>query len=143
MKNHVKVNTEVYTTEFSMNAVSRVRKIERSTAGCRDLPSERAWDEIQELNLYLNNSNSYYPFRVTNWSDNEKCKMSSYFTSIRDESRYQAADSSGTYKHCGHGLNEDAGFELRQAVRIAQMADNNFNDGVPYRQTFDSISKDF
>ena len=47
------------------------------------------------------------------------------------------------HKHCRHRLNEDAGFELRQAVRIAQEADHNFDDGVSYRQQFDSISKDF
>ena len=61
---HVLQETAVL-DEFSVNAMSRVNKIQKLMAGCRDLPLERAWDEIQNLNLYLNNSNSYYPFRVT------------------------------------------------------------------------------
>ena len=95
------------------------------------------------MDSYLNASNSYNPFRVTNLSDNKRCKVSSYFSSIQDESRYQAVDSSGAYSHSQYGLNEDTGFELKQAVRIAQMADANFDNSISYRQQFDSISKDF
>ena len=66
--------------------------------------------------------------------------MSSYFVSIRDESRYQSANSSGTYGSIRYGLNEDSDFDLRQAIHSAQFADNNIEG---YRQQFDSISKDF
>ena len=65
--------------------------------------------------------------------------MSSYFVSIRDESRYQSANSSGIIKY---GLKEDSDFDLRQATRSAQFANKMVNmEG--YRQQFDSISKDF
>ena len=67
--------------------------------------------------------------------------MFSYFVSIRDESRYQSADSSGTYGSIKYGLNEDSDFDLRQAIRSAQFADMVNIEG--YRQQFDSISKDF
>ena len=133
----------VVTNKCSLNVTSKLRIIERLMIGCCEQPSDRAVIEMKRLDSYLNESNSYYPFRVTNWSDNEKCKISSYFLSIQDESRYQAADSSGTYNHTQYGLNEDSGLELRQAVRVAQMADYNFDNNVSYRQQFDSISKDF
>ena len=100
----------------SLNATSKLKITERLMIGSCEQPSDRAMVEMRILDSNLNKSNSYYPFRVTNWSDNEKCKISSYFSSIRDESRYQAADSSEMYNHTQYGLNEDNGFELRQAV---------------------------
>ena len=139
---HVLVETVVM-DEYSSNVTSKMTLIKRLMAGCHEQVSERALTEIKRLDSYLNESNSYYPFRVTNWSDNEKCKISSYFLSIREESRYQAVDSSGMYNHSRYWLYEDTGFELRQAVRIAQTADANFDNNVSYRQQFDSIFKDF
>ena len=73
--------------ECSLNVTSKLKIIERLMIGCHEQPSDRAMIEMKRLHSYLNESNSYYPFRVTNWSDNEKCKISSYFLSIRDESR--------------------------------------------------------
>ena len=43
-------------------------------------------------------------------TNSTKCMMSSYFISIRDESRYQSANSSGTYGSIKYGLNERFGF---------------------------------
>ena len=69
----------------------------------------------------------------------------SYFIGMRDKSRYQSSDSSGTYdrRFKISGLNEDLNFELEQDVRAAIF--NNMNggddDGAP-RQQFNSISKD-
>ena len=54
----------------------------------------------------------------------------------------ESADSSRTYGSIKYRLNEDLDFDLRQAIRSAQFADNVVNiEG--YRQQFDSISKDF
>ena len=43
----------------------------------------------------------YNPFRLVNTNGQDKSKLSLFFTSIRDKSRYQAADASGMYKHDG------------------------------------------
>ena len=85
--------------ECSLNATSKLKIIERLMISCCKQPSDRAVIEMKRWDSYLNESNSYYPFRATNWSDNRTCKISSYFLAIQDESRYQAADSSGTYNH--------------------------------------------
>ena len=54
-------------------------------------------DAIKKFDFHFNEENYYYPFRITHWSDIDKCKMSSFFMSFHDESRYQAADRSGTF----------------------------------------------
>ena len=109
--------------------------------------------EMRHLKNLLNGARSYYPFRITHWDDFSKCRVSSYFVSIRDESRYQAADTSGTFAQNNNNnrmgesrLNEDNDFEFRQNMHAAQfdgvMMDN--DQGVAdYRQQFDAISKDF
>ena len=68
--------------ECSLNVTSKLKIIKRLMISCRKQPSDRAMIEMKRLDSYLNESNSYYPFRVTNWSNNEKCKISSYFLSI-------------------------------------------------------------
>ena len=108
--------------------------------------------EMMCLKNLLNGARSYYPFRITHWDDFSKCRVSSYFISIRDESRYQAADTSGTFAQNNNNrmgesrLNEDNDFEFRQNMHAAQfdgeMMDN--DEGMAdYRQQFDAISKDF
>ena len=89
----------------------------------------------------LQDAKTYYPFRISSWDDNTKCTMSSYFVSIRDESSYESADTSGKYGSSSCGLNQDDDFDLRQSVRAAQN-DNDTDDLEMYRQHFDSISKD-
>ena len=61
--------------ECSLNVTSKLKIIERLMIGCREQPSDKAVIEMKRLDSYLNESNSYYTFRVTNWSDNEKCKF--------------------------------------------------------------------
>ena len=102
--------------------------------------------EMRHLKSLLNGVRSYYPFRITHCDDFSKCRVSSYFVSIHDESRYQAADTSGTFAQNNNRmddsrLNEDNDFEFRQNMHAAQF------DGVmiddDYRHQFDAISKDF
>ena len=68
--------------------------------------------------------------------------MSSYFVSIQDESRYQSADTSGTYGSSSCRLSQDDDFDLRQSIHAAQN-DNDIDDLEMYRQQFNSISKEF
>ena len=74
--------------------------------------------EIKHLKNLLNSVRSYYPFRITHWDNYSKCRVSSYFVSIHDESRYQATDTSGTFAQNNRmgdsRLNEDNNFEFRQ-----------------------------
>ena len=76
--------------------------------------------EMTCLKNLVNGARSYYPFRIAHWDDFSKCRVSSYFVSIRDESRYQAADTSGTFAQNNNNrmgesrLNEDNDFEFRQ-----------------------------
>ena len=84
----------------------------------------------------------YYPFRISNWDDFSKCTISSYFVGIRDESRHQSSNNSGTYGRRSKisTSNEDGNFEFRQDVRAALFA---ANYGEANREQFNSISKDF
>ena len=89
----------------------------------------------------------YNPFRLVNVSDDDKSKLSSFFTSIRDKFRYQASDRSDTFmsdtKHCFTKLLYDGGdqYHGRHLIRFAR-------DMAVYRQPlwreqFDHASKDF
>ena len=49
-------------------------------------------DLIRHFDSHFMGEHHYYPFRLTHWSDSDKLKMSSFFVSLCDESRYQAAD---------------------------------------------------
>ena len=108
--------------------------------------------EMRHLKNLLNGARSYYPFRIMHWDDFSKCRVSSYFVSIHDEYRYQAADTSGAFAQNNNNrmgesrLNEDNDFEFRQNMHAAQfdgvMMDND-EGAADYRQQFDAISKDF
>ena len=95
---------------------SKLRFINNSLKCCNP---ERISKEIRDLELMLQDAKTYYPFRISSWDDNTKFTMSSYFVSIRDESRYQSADTSGTYGSSSYGLNQDDDFDLRQSVHAA------------------------
>ena len=106
--------------------------------------------EMRHLKNLLNGVRLYYPFRITHWDDFPKCRVSSYFVLIRDESRYQAADTSGTFAQNNNKvgdsrLNEDNDFEFRQNIHAAQFNGVMMDDegAVDYRQQFDAISRDF
>ena len=53
--------------------------------------------EMRCLKNLLNGVRSYYLFWITHWNDFLKCRVSLYFVLIRDESRCQAVDTSGTF----------------------------------------------
>ena len=103
-------------------------------------------DAIKEFDLHFNEENYYYPFRITHWSDIDKCKMSSFFVSFHDESRYQAANRSGMFvgnPTCSTLVYEDFDeYQHRYTLRQAQIGQD---DGhrVPWHEQFNSISKDF
>ena len=82
-------------------------------------------DTIKKFDLHFNEENYYYPFRIMHWSDIDKCKMSSFFVSFRDESRYQAADRSGTFvgnPTCNTLVHEDFDeYQHRYMLRQAQV----------------------
>ena len=51
----------------------------------------------KHLDDHLSLECRYNPFRLVNISDDDKSKLSSFFTSIRDKFRYQASDRLGTF----------------------------------------------
>ena len=60
-------------------------------------------------------------------SSEDKSRLSSFFMSIHDQSRYQAADMSGTYSNKGEGLERliyNADYEHRHRLRAAQIGIN-------------------
>ena len=77
---------------FEVSAVLRRIKSKANTASPIYLTKE-----IRNLNQVLQDGRVYYPFRISNWDDFSRCTISSYFVGIRDESRYQSSDNSGTY----------------------------------------------
>ena len=106
--------------------------------------------EMRHLKNLLNGVRSYYPFRITHWDDFSKGRVFSYFVSIHDESRYQPADTLGSFAQNNNRmgesrLDEDNDFEFRQNMHAAQFNGVMIDDeGVAdYRQQFDVISKDF
>ena len=55
-------------------------------------------NEFHKLNQVLQDGRSYHPFRISSWDDSFRCIISPYFVGMRDKSRYQSSDSSGTYR---------------------------------------------
>ena len=53
--------------------------------------------KLKRLQDHLLSDCKYNPFKFCNMSDNEKLQLLSFFTSIRDRSRYQACDRASTY----------------------------------------------
>ena len=74
----------------------RVLEVERTGTPplVRKLETVKA---VKKMDKHFSKENVYYPFRMTNSSDNERCRILSFFVSMRDEGRYQAADRSGTF----------------------------------------------
>ena len=93
----------------------------------------------------------YNPFKFCNTSDNEKLRLSSFFTSIQDRSRYQACDRAGTYSKETYELNAMLLYDYEEYETRLLM--NPMNDGgnggnllsrFPLcREQFDHASKDF
>ena len=100
---------------------------------------------IKKMDKHFSKENVYYPFRMTSWSDNERCRISSFFVSMWDEGCYQATDRSGISGASKLGLVVDDGFFQCFAIRQAQIG----LEGAPaqgvfqWREQFDSIAKDF
>ena len=71
--------------------------------------------EMEEVNSILDASS------ITHWKDASRCKLASFFVSVRDEARYQPGDSVGTIgnDHVYHGvLNIDCDFQVRQNISL-------------------------
>ena len=80
------------------------------------------------------------------WSDIDKCKMSSFFVAVHDQSRYQAAGRSGTFvgnPTCNTLVYEDFDeYQHRYTLKQVQVGlDDRHRD--PCHEQFNSISKDF
>ena len=101
---------------------------------------------IKKFDLHCNEENYYYPFRIMHWSDIDKCKMSSFFVSFRDESQYQVADKSGAFvgnPTCNSLVYDDFDeYQNRYVERQAQIGQDDRHRN-PWHEQFDSISKDF
>ena len=97
------------------------------------------------MNKHFFKENTYHPFRITNWTDNERCRMLSLVASMQDEGHYQATNRSGAFETNQLGLVVDDGFFQHFAIRRAQIG----LEGEPvqrvfqWREQFDSIAKDF
>ena len=89
----------------------------------------------------------YNPFHLVNVSDDDKSKLSSFFTSIQDKFQYQASDRSGTFmsdtKHFFAKLLYNCGDEYHGRHLIHFARDMAVYRQPSWREQFDHASKDF
>ena len=107
--------------------------------------------KLKRLQDHLSSDCKYNPFKFCNTSDNEKLQLSSFFTSIRDRSRYQACDRAGTYSKETYEFNAMLLYDYEEYETRHLMSP--MNDGgnrgnllscIPLcREQFDHASKDF
>ena len=107
--------------------------------------------KLKRLQEHLSSDCKYSPFKFCNTSDNEKLRLSSFFTSIRDRSRYQACDRACTYSKETYEFNAMLLYDYEEYETRHLM--NPMNDGgnggnvllhIPLcREQFDPASKDF
>ena len=107
--------------------------------------------KLKRLQDHLLSDCKYNPFKFCNTSDNEKLRLSSFFTSLRDRSRYQACDRAGTYSKETYEFNamllyDYEEYESRHLTNPMNDAGNGGNvlSHIPlFREQFDHVSKDF
>ena len=104
----------------------------------------------KRLQDHLSSDCKYNPFKFCSTSDNEKLRLSSFFTSIRDRSRYQACDRAGTYSKETYDFNAMLLYDYEEYETRHLMNPMNDGDGgnvlsrIPLcREQFDHASKDF
>ena len=107
--------------------------------------------KLKRLQDHLSSDCKYNPFKFCNTNDNEKLRLLSFFTSIRDRSRYQACDRAGTYSKETYEFNAMLLYDYEEYESSHLM--NPMNDGgnggnvlsrFPLcREQFDHASKDF
>ena len=106
--------------------------------------------KLKRLQDHLSSDCKYNPFKFCNMSDNEKLRLSSFFTSIPDRSRYQACDRAGTYSKETYEFNatllyDYEEYETRHLMNLMNDGDGgNVLSHIPLcREQFDHASKDF
>ena len=107
--------------------------------------------KLKRLQDHLSSDCKYNPFKFCNTSDNEKLRLSSFFTSIRDRSRYQVCNRAGTYSKETYEFNAMLlyDYEEYETRHLMNPMDDGGNGGnvlscFPLcREQFDHVSKDF
>ena len=107
--------------------------------------------KLKRLQDHLSSDCKYNPFKFCNTSDNEKLRLSSFFTSIRDRSRYQACDRAGTYSKETYEFNTMLlyDYEEYESRHLTNPVNDGGNGGnmlsrIPlFTEQFDHASKDF
>ena len=61
-------------------------------------------EKVWRLDEHLSSDSHYNPFHLVNMSDDDKSRLSSFFTSIRDKFHYQVCDRSGTFSSETHDI---------------------------------------
>ena len=87
---------------------------------------------VKKMDKHFSKENVYYPLGMTKWSDNERCRISSFFVLMQEEGRYEAAVRSGTFGASKLGLVIDDGFFQCFAIRLAQIGP----EGAPAQGCF-------
>ena len=122
----------------------RNRSLARTVAN-EYVNSSKMLTRVLRLDEHLSKDCRYNPFRLVNTSGEDKSRLSSFFISIQDKSRYEASDMSGTY-----GLQENLGrrliydgeqFEDRYQLRVTRL---HAQQCAPlWREQFDHAAKDY
>ena len=107
--------------------------------------------KLKRLQDHLSSDCKYNPFKFCNTSDNEKLRLSSFFMSVRDRSRYQACDRASTYSKETYEFNAMLLYDYEEYE--SRHLTNPMNDGgnggnvlshIPlFREQFDHASEDF
>ena len=106
---------------------------------------------LKRLQDHLSSDCKYNPLKFCNKSDNEKLRLSSFFMSIRDRSRYQACDRAGTYSKETYEFNAMLLYDCEEyeSRHLTSPMNDGGNGGnvlsrIPlFREQFDHVSKDF
>ena len=103
--------------------------------------------KLKRLQDHLSSDCKYNPFKFCNTSENEKLRLSSFFTSIRDRSRYQTCGtySKETYEFNAILLYDYEEYESRHLTNPMNDGSNGGNvlSRIPlFREQFDHASKD-
>ena len=119
----------------------------RLSSSMKTDPEEVKFKRLQD---HLSSDCKYNPFKFCNTRDNEKLRLSSFFMSIQDRSRYQACDRSGTYSKETYDFNTMLLYDYEQYETRHLMNPMNGGNGrnvllcFPLcREQFDHASKDF
>ena len=99
------------------------------------------------MNIYRQTAVTCNPFRLVNMSDDEKSRLSSFFTSIRDKFCYQACNRSGTFSSEMHDIfakliYDDEEYRCCHLHHFGNQVQQHCNN-PEWREQFDHASKDF